>query len=175
MKEPDITSEELKKYVTYNPLTGIFTRIKKLNGRGKARLGIPIGHKDGRGYIHFSLLGKKRKAHRLAWLYFYGVEPPEIIDHIDGVRTNNRISNLRGATANQNQHNTRKITSLSGYKGVYPCRNKDKEIVGWIAQCAKVHLGLYIDARDAAIAYDRYVVKVFEDYAATNKSILGEF
>lgn len=165
----DLTLDVLKEYVSYDPLTGVFMQIKKTHSRdNKRKLNEPLGYKDGRGYIHFSLFGKKYKAHRLAWLYVHGKLPPEFIDHIDGNRTNNKISNLRLANNSENQTNRRVILSASGYKGVYPT-GKGR----WMAQYNKIHLGCFDDPRDAADTYDKYVVEMFGDFAATNGDILN--
>ncbi|MDA6380520.1 HNH endonuclease signature motif containing protein [Escherichia coli] len=63
--------------------------------------------------------GKAYPAHRLAWLIVYGTMPDGFIDHINRVRTDNRISNLRLVTHSENMQN-RKIqkNNKSGYRGV---------------------------------------------------------
>lgn len=58
---------------------------------------------DGKGYLRVSLNNKRFIIHRIIWKMLTGTEPPEMIDHIDGDRTNNHINNLRLATRNQDR------------------------------------------------------------------------
>lgn len=89
--------------IRYNPETGIFTWNVS---RGKARKGSPAGHynKDN-GYIEIQVRGVKYYAHRLAFLLM-GEEIPEIVDHINRDRTDNRWCNLRKADYTLNSHNS---------------------------------------------------------------------
>ena len=83
----------------YNPLTGqIFTCSK--DGRKECKY---VGT---RGYIRCSYEGKKVQGHRLAWFLHYGEWPEGNIDHINRVKTDNRICNLRIATLSENQFNS---------------------------------------------------------------------
>lgn len=63
------------------------------------------GSKDKDGYLIMKIKGKQYKAHRLIFAYFNGYFPIEI-DHINRVRTDNRIENLRSATRQLNHDNT---------------------------------------------------------------------
>jgi hypothetical protein len=170
----ELTQELLKEYVSYDECTGIFTLKKKWQlktSRGVKAVGTVLGYRDGRGHIHFSVLGKKYKAHRLAWLYVYGEWPKDQVDHINGIKSDNRIINLRVVNNSQNQCNRRVITSISGYKGVYPHRKTGK----WMAQFNKIHLGVFTTPEEAALAYDKYVLEHHGEYAATNAMIYGGF
>jgi len=103
-----MTQKEVRRLFIYNPETGI---IKwKTSGRGRKIK--PENISDGvidkkEGYIYLQPGGKKYLAHRLIWLYEKGVMPKLQIDHIDGDRTNNRITNLREVTPSENQFNTK--------------------------------------------------------------------
>jgi hypothetical protein len=68
----------------------------------------------------------------LAWLYTYGKFPSDHTDHIDGDVSNDRIKNLREATASENLRNQRRLNkrNTSGIKGVYWFRDRNK----WVAQ-----------------------------------------
>lgn len=170
----ELTQELLKEYVHYDPITGIFILKKKWQlktTRGVKEVGTTLGYPDGKGHIHFSVLGKKYKAHRLAWLYIYGEWPSDQVDHINGVKFDNRIGNLRVVNNSQNQSNRRAIRSSSGYKGVFFTRKTGK----WIAQFNKVHLGTFSTPEEAARAYDVYVLEHKGEYAATNEMIHGGF
>ena len=85
---------------------------------------------DGKGYRVISIFCKRYLVHRLAWLYTYG-EFPCILDHINGVRTDNRLCNLREVTHQQNHMNQRiSSKNTSGVTGVY--LNNRKKL--WCAQ-----------------------------------------
>ncbi len=101
MAAKDITAERLRELFHYNPDTGIFTR-RVTRGSGKA--GCVVGTFNGH-YLQFCVDRNQALAHRLAWLYVHGEWPKRQIDHIDGDKRNNRLSNLRDVTANQNQQN----------------------------------------------------------------------
>lgn len=144
-----ITQKEIMEYLEYDPDSGIFTARKRHGTRWIE--GKQVGHKNKAGYITVSLLGKIRKAHRLAWIYVHGedIENYEI-DHVNGDKSDNRICNLRLSTHQQNMFNMKKkSTNNSGVKGVHFDRRCNK----WRAQTSinkkRVHLGLF-DTRQAA-------------------------
>lgn len=159
-----LTQAELKKYVHYDPLTGIFTRL--IATCGKIKVGQVAGNKSNQdGYLEFRVLRREYKAHRLAWLYMFGYFPPQRPDHKNGIRTDNRIDNIRPATHNENaQYADRSKTNTSGYLGVSFCRATRK----WKAQCqsdgVKYYLGVHRTKEAAAKAY--------RDFAAQHH---GEF
>ena len=66
---------------------------KIVNSKGKV-----IGTRDRYGYLVYNILGKQYKVHRLVWLLETGKWPSGVIDHIDGIKDNNRFSNLRDTT-----------------------------------------------------------------------------
>jgi len=104
-----ITQAELKAILNYNPNTGIFTWVESNNRKIVA--GSVAGSKCIiNGYIKLKLNGFNYPAHRLAWLYVYGCFPAGEIDHINHIRDDNRIINLRDVSLAINAKN------LSMYK-----------------------------------------------------------
>ena len=92
--------------------------------------------------------------HRLAWMMIHGA-PTADIDHIDGNRTNNRISNLRAATRSENLANARKHAhNTSGAKGVYFDRQRGKYQAHITHQYKYYHLGRF-DTFEQAVAARR--------------------
>lgn len=120
---------ELKSLLHYNPDTGNFTWIDK--PCSKIARGAVAGGYGAHGYFRVSVLGKRYYAHRLAWFYATGEWPSAQIDHVNGVKDDNRLVNLREATAMQNNANLRiKPLNTSGYAGV----SFDKVRGNWIAR-----------------------------------------
>ena len=168
-------AETLKLYVSYNPETGVFTKLRKTHARDNQKpVGSVLGRTRKRGYTVFNLLGKRYYAHRLAWLYMTGEFPPEDTDHIDGNRTNNKWGNLRIASRSQNIHNRTVVKSKTGFVGVYATTDKCGTIRGYVAQCNKRHLGFFKTPEEAAAAYDSYVVSTRGEFAKPNSEIGGD-
>jgi hypothetical protein len=115
------------------------------------------------GYVIVTVNERKYKSHRILWLLMTGKWPENQIDHINGIRNDNRFCNLREATHSQNSANTPRRTSVSGYKGVSKNRKK------WRAQIRisqkNIHLGLYDTPEEAHAAYVAKAKELFGEYA----------
>jgi hypothetical protein len=143
------TFERVKELLHYNPDLGVFTWLANKIGVKAGRI---AGCKKDNGYIAIRIDGTLFFAHRLAWLYMTGEAPSEIIDHIDGDRSNNKFSNLREATQKQNSENHQRLlaNNTSGYRGVY----YQKQTKKWVAQIGHrrktYNLGSFLTPEDAA-------------------------
>ena len=147
----DLTLERLRELLHYDPETGIFTRLIGVRG---AAAGRQAGALDSYGYLRMSIDSKRYKNHRVAWFYVYGKWPAMILDHINQVKSDNRISNLREVTASENVHNTSRMpNNTSGYRGVTWAKKKHR----WKAQITvnkkRTVLGHFDTAEDAFMAY----------------------
>lgn len=94
--------DELKSLLSYEPDTGVIRWIAKGKGRIKKKEAGTLLHS---GYAGICIGSKRWQSHRIAWALHYGEWPKDQIDHINGIRTDNRICNLREATNAQNGKN----------------------------------------------------------------------
>lgn len=150
----NLTQQQLKEVLHYNELTGMFTWLS--SGTGRRPSGY-AGTTNKCGYSTIEVYRKSYKAHRLAWLYIYGVWPKDQIDHINGVKDDNSIINLREATNAENRKNTStQRNNTSGHRGVswYKLTNT------WVAQAGlngkRKHLGYFSTIELAADAYNAH-------------------
>jgi hypothetical protein len=160
-----ITQELLIDRLDYNKYTGVFT-WKNIKRNTIIKNGDVAGCKTKSGYIHILINKKSYKAHRLAWIFLYGNIPDEMeIDHINGIRDDNKICNLRLATRSQNGFNRKKqCNNTSGYKGV----SFNKTTKKWIAQSSYNNkykfIGRYNTAEEASIAYTEFNKKLRKEF-----------
>ena len=146
-----ITQSRIKEILNYNEETGVFTWKIRCGCRGI--VGTIAGSIDREGYVKIGVLGGNYLAHRIAILYVYGAFPEFDTDHINGVKGDNRLSNLRCATRSENKQNIRKPQSdnKTGVLGVSKKRGR------WIAQIkvagVKKHLGVFDTPELAHSAY----------------------
>ncbi|MDN0103053.1 HNH endonuclease signature motif containing protein [Yersinia enterocolitica] len=115
----------------------------------------PASSIDSNGYVRVRINGKTHKVHRVAWAIYFGSHPDGEIDHIDGVKTHNQISNLRCVDSTGNKHNMPKQkNNSSGVTGV----SFDKENSKWCAYISRfgkyTMLGRF-DSRTEAISVRR--------------------
>lgn len=101
-----------------------------------------------KGYRRIRIDGFQHLAHRIVWVLVHGVEPVGEIDHINGVRSDNRLANLRLVDKKANQRNAGvRVDNTSGVTGVYWY----PKYRCWLAKLANKHVG-YFDTKEKAIA-----------------------
>lgn len=109
---------DLLRTLGYDPVNGHLTWLVRTAQR--IRVGDRAGTVNPEGYRQLRVYGRIYKAHRLIWFYVYGEWPQGWIDHSNGDRDDNRISNLRLANGSQNSANSRKRRNCkTRLKGVY--------------------------------------------------------
>lgn len=139
--------ERLRECMDYDPLTGIF--IWKYSRSNRVKAGDEAGWNADKGYRGIRFQGKECKAHRLAWLYVYGELPTNEIDHINGIKNDNRIANLRNVTHQENTRNIkRRNSNTSGVMGICWDRQHKK----WLVRIGGKHVGRYADFDLALLA-----------------------
>lgn len=143
-----ITQSQLKSQLHYCPTTGIFTwLVSKSGNRGIGSIAGCIQN----GYLYIHVNKKRYRAHRLAWFYIYNCFPEKHLDHINQIKIDNRIDNLREVTPTINSKNRpRDKRNKSGVTGV---RFKDNRYEASIAVDKKyIYLGTYKTIEEAASA-----------------------
>ncbi len=156
--------EIIKSRVNYDHETGIFRRKGKTQGGERA--GCIAGTKCANGYIIITISRKRWLGHRLAWLYHYGTLPDSDIDHINGVRDDNRIENLRLATRSENLCNVGvRKTNTSGFKNVSWNADCRKWAVSMRHNGKKIYLGVFSDLHEAAKVASEGRKKLHGDFA----------
>lgn len=156
-----ITAEELREILEYSPDTGDF-RWKVRLSQG-TRVGDIAGAVGTTGYLLIGIRRNRYYGHRLAWLYVHGQWPHGEIDHRDGDRANNRISNLRITDRSVNMQNVTRVdkNSRSGLLGVHI--GKSGRISSRIMLRRKtINLGNFDSPEDAHEAYLQAKRKIHE-------------
>ena len=144
-----ISAKELQESLHYNSGTGEF--VWKTRPSTRVKIGDIAGTKTVYGYTQIRFKNRFYKAHRLAWLYVTGNWPDNEIDHINGVRDDNKWKNLRDVTAAMNRQNQRVSRSTSGFFGVTKYYNKYTAKIGH--QNKTIYIGTYDTAESAYRAY----------------------
>ena len=168
-----IVLDFIQQNYTYDSSTGKIQYNNKIVGRSNKRKYIEITIKVISD--RYLVLQSRCNSHQIAWYLTYGYWPiDKFIDHIDGDPSNNRISNLRLATRNQNARNQKKninSDNTSKYKGVSLLRGNR-----WVAKIAfdgkNRGIGTYDTEREAALAYNVRAFELFGEFARLN--IIGE-
>ena len=154
---------EISEHISYNPATGVFVRIKS---SGTVRAGAVAGTVKKNGYLQISVNKRLYLAHRLAFALHYGRWPTLTIDHINMIKTDNRICNLREATDSQNQINrTRNSDNTTGYKGV--TKHRGKYVARASINNKQKYLGTFSTPELAHAAYSQDVIGRQGEFART--------
>ena len=159
----DITYEQVRKYFDY--IDGKL--FWKISPHPKILIGTEAGW-NALGYRNVQINGKSYRTHRLVWLWYYGEWPDHGIDHINRIRNDNRIENLRLATYEglsdhgcQNHCSTRK-DNKSGYPGIF-WNKKLQKWQGYInIKGERIHLGVFKLLEDAIESREKARAKYWE-------------
>lgn len=157
-RDETLSFDYVSSLFNYDPSSGVITR--KITKAYNAKEGSIAGVIHKTGYLHIRIDSVCYKAHRVAWILHYGVWPSNEIDHINRIKSDNRISNLRDVTRAVNVRNTgNRKDNTSGCKGVSYYKLNKK----WganISENKKVtFLGLFNSITDAEEAYMAAVKK----------------
>lgn len=148
----ELTHDKIRKLFDYDSDTGVL-RWKYVAIKNQVKQGSIAGWLTDCGYIRVTIDGVAHYAHRIIWVYVYGIFPIDHIDHINHIRNDNRICNLREVDrAGNSKNRTMNKNNQSGISGVGWHKRKKK----WQARIGVnkklVHLGSFDDISDAISA-----------------------
>lgn len=155
-----MTAEQLREVLAYHPETGMFNWKKAMARR--LTVGQVAGCIGGPGYIQIWVKGRRYYGHRLAWFHYYGKWPENEIDHRNGIKTDNRIANLREANSRQNKANAK--PKHQGLKGTTWDKNRKKWHASICYNRKTINLGRFNTEEEA-----------HEAYIKSARSLHGEF
>ena len=148
----------------YDPETGIL-RWKPDTFLNSSKAGLRAGCQNPDGYRYLDFNGRRRGEHRIIWVLVYA-EFPEQVDHINMIKNDNRLCNLRAATIAQNGMNRQKqVNNTSGFKGVSLNKMAGKYNAKITFNKVKKHLGSYDTPEAAADAYKQAAEKFHGSFA----------
>jgi hypothetical protein len=146
----DLTAARLRELLHFDAETGVFTRLMATRGPSGA-VGARVGWLDGKGHRYICVEGVVYAAHRLAWLYAYGIWPRDMIDHINGEKDDNRLPNLRDVGMCINMQNKRHSNNSVGLLGVSKHKKRFRACIE--VEGKNRYLGLFLTPELAHAAY----------------------
>lgn len=169
----EVTKEEedwIRDNLRYDPETGHLWWLVQKNNRIMEK---PAGYSDKDSYprvdIRINGVRSQPTKHRLAWFLYYGVWPKDQVDHINNIKDDNRIVNLREATVSENQANQKiQVGGSSKYKGVHWKKARNKWGTSITVNYKLIWLGYYHNEEDAALAYNKAALEHFGEFAKIN-------
>lgn len=143
---PILNQELVQKHFDYH-VDGFL--IKKIKTARRSKVGsIVQTFSESTGYFVLNFNGKNHYVHKLIFLFHHGYIPENLIDHVDTVKTNNRISNLRESTYQCNIRNSgNRVDNKSGIKGV--C---------WYKKYEKYQVRICVDGKTTNLGYTENLI-----------------
>lgn len=148
-----LTQDYLKSILNFDSSSGIFYwKVKRPN----VNIGDIANNIGKNGYVRISINNKRYYAHRLAWLYIYGKFPTKHIDHINRIKTDNRIFNLREVTQLENVQNASiRKNKNAQFRGIAFYKKTNKYRARIRHNGKEIYLGYFLTEEEAYKAYQQ--------------------
>jgi len=169
LNRPDVKAELRYRFSVDAESGRVFYRNPPNKGPRRCSGDEVVGYPDRYGYLQIVTMFYQKRAwlmkHRLVWFLHYNEWPEDQLDHVDGDKVNNAISNLRSCSRQKNSSylNHMHKNNTSGYRGVYYEKKQRK----WRARIKyhqkNIHLGLFNTPEEAHQAYLEAHAKLYPD------------
>ena len=178
----DLTPDELRKLLRYDPETGkLFWRKREpatfsatakrtaehvcANWNARYAEKEAFTAKSLNGYKTGAIFNRNYYAHRVAWAITHSSWPKQEIDHVNGNPSDNRLFNIREASRSQNERNKGiRRNNTSGYSGVSPHSQMKKWVASITVDGVQKHLGVFDTVTDAHDAYRSAARNFHQEY-----------
>lgn len=155
--------ERVRELFDYDPKTGLLTRRTDVP---KAKAGSIAGTLNNKGHLICRVDRVIYYVHRLIWLHYFGETPPELIDHANGKRDDNRVSNLRPADYCENLWNRGAMPrNKSGVKGAHYSKAERKWKSSIRVRGRVIHLGYFETSEEAGAAYAAAAARYHQEFS----------
>lgn len=156
-----LTQERANELFEYREDGNLYWKVDRV----RKKIGDKVSSKSAVGYLEVRFDNQLWLCHRIVFLMHYG-SIPNVIDHIDGNRSNNKISNLRAATSSQNGANSKaRKNNTSGFKGVSYIKPTGK----WHAYINKdrkrTNIGHFVTFEEAKEAVQKVRLELYGEFA----------
>jgi HNH endonuclease len=155
-------------FFRYDPVDG-YLYYKIPNGARRV-VGTRAGHVNKQGYRTIRWNRRTLCASWIVWMYHTGEWPKDTMDHINNVRLDDRIENLREATRSQNCMNKKSFWKKprSGFRGVKILNGRKRFQAVIKAGTGTHYLGTFDTAEEAAKIYDIGARRYHGEFARLN-------
>jgi hypothetical protein len=126
-------------------------------------------HRLGKGYLSSRGFTNKVLMHRFVWELAHGKPPERMLDHINGIRWDNRLSNLRLANETLNGLNIHASRGRTGHQGVWHITDRPLAKPWRAAICHRGKqqiIGYFATPEEASAAYQAAKAELIQKEAA---------
>jgi hypothetical protein len=155
-----LTVERVRELFIYEKETGLLRWAVK---RQRISIGKIVGSKSSNGYLKVGIDFKNHFVHRIVWMVFHGEIPSNVIDHINGNKSDNRIENLRIASPTLNNVNRHMFKNKCGLRGIKQSSSGKWQAAIKINRKSK-YLGTFPSKEEAYEAYKNAANTIFGEF-----------